>query len=504
LEKFAGWFLKYRYLLLCLILILLMGLRTNNGLWVGDFWEHSSVIRELATNPLHPKHPQLLSDAPHAFYSPYALALGIFSRFTKRSSIETLALAGMVNLVLFLVGLFLFMSVVAPHNRSGVAFYTLLLILLFWGAAPWNYSGFYHLSNLGYVIPYPSTFSMALALIALAMNQKRLQARRDLWLLPIFLIAVIVLLTHQITFLFLASGLVAMTLQAKGSFWIEALKMAGILLLAFGLSAFWPYYPFIKLVFSGSGVYHLENREMYHNVWIRTWPLLIGIPLLVVEARTNRRGPLVWMFLMLLGVYLLGAVTGAYSYGRAIAYLALILDTLMAIYLVKLEMKLSPAASPGKQMLFSIGFTALLIALTFKPLIQPMIGSLQPEIGDRYEKYYFLSQYTGQYEVILSDLNLSAMVPTFGGKVVAFYRPLAFISDQQERRSEVARFFSENATTEYSQKVINKYQVKYVLLEKTDSSNWEAIRARIAPFTELVYRGKRFLLFVVNTSKLSP
>ena len=504
MQQFAGWFLKYRYLLLCLILFILMGLRTNNGLWVGDFWEHSSVIRELATNPFHPKHPQLLSDAPHAFYSPYALALGLFARFTQRSSIETLALAGMVNLVLFLLGLYLFMAVVTPHHRSGVAFYTLLLILLFWGTAPWNYSGFYHLSNLGYVIPYPSTFSMALALIGLGMNQRRIQARREIWLLPIFLIAVIVLLTHQITFLFLAAGLVAMTLQAKSPFWIEALKITGILLLASAATALWPYYPFLKLVFSGSGVFHSENREMYRHVWIRTWPLLIGIPLLVVEARTNKRGPLVWMFLMLLGVYLLGTVIGAYSYGRVIAYLAFILDTLIAIYLVKLEMKLSPAASPVKQMLFSIGFTALLIAVTFKPLIQPMMGSLQPEIGDRYEKYYFLTQHTGQYEVVLSDLNLSAMAPTFGGKVVAFYRPLAFISDQQERRDEVARFFSENATAEYSQKVINKYQAKYVLLEKTDTSNWEAIRARIAPFSELIYRGKRFLLFEVNPSKLSP
>jgi len=52
---------------------------TRNQLWVEDFWEHSAVVRELSTHLLHPKHPQLLLDAPHPFYSPYAVMVALLA-----------------------------------------------------------------------------------------------------------------------------------------------------------------------------------------------------------------------------------------------------------------------------------------------------------------------------------------------------------------------------------------------------------------------------------------
>ena len=86
--------LKYRFIVLCSILFVLMVLQAINGQWGGDFWEHAAVVRELATHPFSPKHPILLLDAPHSFYSPYALGIALVSRTTGLDSVTTLSAGG--------------------------------------------------------------------------------------------------------------------------------------------------------------------------------------------------------------------------------------------------------------------------------------------------------------------------------------------------------------------------------------------------------------------------
>jgi hypothetical protein len=504
-SRLAAWFLKYRYWLLCLVVIILVSFRIDNSLWVGDFWEHSSVIRELATHPLNPQHPQLLLDAPSAFNSPYHLVLALVSRWSGYSAVEVLARAGLFNLLLFFIGFYLFIGIVAPKERPGVAFYGLLLIMLLWGAAAWNFSGFYNLRNLGRIAPYPSMFAMGLSMVTLALNQYRLQTRRIIWLLPILFFATIILLTHQITFFFLAAGLAAMSLRARDSTMIDLLEVGGVLLTSLVLALLWPYYPFLRLLLGESAIYHASNQDMYNHVLIRTWPVLIGIPLLVLEGRRDWRSPLPWMFGMLLGVYLFGWITGAYSYGRVISYMAVILQVTIAIYLSQLEVKLfSSVKSPQFwQAAFSIGFMLLLAAFSFRPFVSPLLETVAPEDTNPLEKYYFLSQYTGQYDVILTQLPSSMVVPTFGGKVVAYDRPLAFVPDAMQRRQDVLRFFNPQTGEKEREAILKNYGVKFILLEKNELSDWETVRPLLAPFSELIYRGKRFLLYQVDPKAIA-
>jgi hypothetical protein len=82
----SGYKLKYWFSILCFILFVLMVLQTINGQWGGDSWEHAAVVRELASHPLHPVHPILLLDAPHSFYSPYALGIALISWTTGLDS----------------------------------------------------------------------------------------------------------------------------------------------------------------------------------------------------------------------------------------------------------------------------------------------------------------------------------------------------------------------------------------------------------------------------------
>lgn len=500
MSRLADGFLKNRYWLLCGVVFILMVFRTDNSFWVGDFWEHSSVIRELATHPWQPQHPQLLIDAPHAFNTPYHLLLAWFSRLSGKSAVETLAIAGLVNLLLYFSGFYLFISTLDREKRRGLAFYGLLLTLLVWGMYAWNFSGFYQLYNLGFVIPFPSTFAMAISLWALWLNARRIETGRELLLLPIWLVAAFVLLTHSITFFFLAAGLAAFTWQSGQRFWGEILKIVALLLLAFGLAALWPYYPFLKLMLGESAVYHLSNRDLYQHLAVRTWPLWFGLPLLYLEFRRDWRRPLPWMFAALLAVYLLGWVTGAYSYGRVMSYLGILLQISMAGFLLKLENRLieQRPAAPGRPALFSLGVTAALLLVTLPTQLIPVIKTVAPEDGNHLEKYLFLAEYTGQYEVILTDLPTSMIVPTFGGKVVAYDRPLAFVTDSAQRKADVLGFYDPQTSAAARWEILDKYQVKYILLEKKPEANWEAVRPLVAAYGDLIYRGKRFLLYQVT------
>ncbi len=141
-EKIATNFTNYanRYLALAAILFLLMLLHTANGLWIGDFWEHSAVVRELATHPLQPQNHRLLLDAPHVLYTPYALAVALLVRLSSLTPITALALSGLFNLILWLAALWLFSRLLLG---SGVAFYSLLFTLLLWGGRPGRLAAFF-------------------------------------------------------------------------------------------------------------------------------------------------------------------------------------------------------------------------------------------------------------------------------------------------------------------------------------------------------------------------
>jgi alpha-1,6-mannosyltransferase len=472
---------------------------------VGDFWEHSAVINELATNPLHPRNALLPLDAPHAFYSPYTLAWGLFSHLTHLNAIETLAIAGLCNLILFLTGLYLFVSAITLINREGVAYYSLLLILLLWGTSAWNYSGFFHLRVLGYVLPYPSTFSMGLSFFILAIHKRRIEDNRYIWWIPVLLLSVIVLLSHPFTFIFLVAGIIAISLGTRRSLLSELFQVGCLLIVTLLLGMLWPYYPLLKLMLDESTVYNASNMGMYENVLMRIWPALIGVPLLFMNFHEDWRQPLPWMFGILVTIYIIGWVFKAYSYGREISNILFILDIAIAIYLVKLESRIPLDGSNilYKPLIFSTVLTLLLILLTYQPFIRPALERSIIAKRESYEKYYFLSKTTDHYDPILADPDEDGTikVPTFGGKLVGVSRPLAFVPDAQERLSAVDLFFSDSARLEDRLDVIRRFHVEYILLEKSKTSGWGKLKVSIKQLGKVVYQNRRFILFSVNPSQ---
>ena len=493
-------FLKFRYLILSAIVFALMCLSVSKQYWVGDFWMHSAVIHELAFNPLHPKHPQLSLEAPHPFYSPYALAWSLVSRVTHWNPLKTLSLAAVCNIALLLIGLYLFSSAIYPKDGSGVAYYSLLFILLLWGATVWNWSGFTHLRGLGYVLPYPSTFCLAITFIALALNKRRIDKNQDFWLVPILLLSVTTLLSHPFTFIFLASGLLAMMFVTKRPLIPELLRVGGVFLGTLLLAVLWPYYPFLKFILGESGAYNISNSGMYRDVVMNVWPALIGLPLLAMDLRANWRQPLPLMFGFLLFVYIAGGIVKSYSYGRALSFMVILLDITIALHLVKLENKLKSrgAGVLNRPWILCTGVTLILIAFSYNNFIAPALERSIFSARKSYEYYYFLSEYTDHYDPIMAKPSIGAMLPTFGGKVVGFGEDAPFVPDAKIRLEDVKRFFDVNTTQEDRVQVLQKYGVKYILLEKTKAANWTVFREKMRELGDIVYQNRRFILYSVS------
>jgi hypothetical protein len=289
--------LASRLLLLELVLVGWAVMHALVGPWVGDFFEHAAVIRELAAHPLHPGHPQVPVAAPHPFYSPYAWLLGLATRISGASPLTVLAVAGIGNLGLLLVGLRRFVGLFAPSGQEEAAtFYSLVFLLLLWGSA-WGFSGFFHLGVFGVVLPYPSTFAAGLSMATLRLHADTLRKPDGAasWLprAGVGAAVSVVLLTHPLTFLFLVCGLGAVTLAFARRIVHEVAILAGIGLAGVGLATLWPLYPFLDLVTSGTGGFHEPNRIMYDDVLGRVGLAWLGAPTPTTarsSSSTARRG----------------------------------------------------------------------------------------------------------------------------------------------------------------------------------------------------------------------
>jgi hypothetical protein len=491
--------LKYRFFILCLILFVLMVFQTINGQWAGDFWEHASVVRELATHPFSPRHPVLLLNAPHLYYSPYDLGIALISRITGLEAVTTLSVAAIANLLFFLFGLRLFVSALFPENREATSFYAVLFVLFLWGMSQYSASGFFNLVSLSYAAPYPSTFSASMVFMALAMWIRLVRNDRVLWIIPVAGIAGFVLLSHPLTYILLAVGLVAIVISEHPRFgpvlWLTIFVFAVSLLAA----ATWPYYPFFTGVLSESEFISVSKAAslcFYDRVPLRILPTLAGVPVIIYRMASNWRDPLGLMFVMLLIVYGFSAIFGEWMYGRVLSPIALTLQIALAAAVAQGESRLSYrkffiSFQQGMYCLVVVLFSLTCSAWYFPYILQ----HCKPDSPSVRNRFTFLSKFVPQDDVVLSDWASSWVVPTFGGKVVAPERPQAFVpdNDQRQRRKDVNVFFSSKSDYDTRLAIVRKYGCRHILVSKENGASGDIIRSFL-PLGAVVYEDNRFVL----------
>lgn len=489
----AEWAIKIkdrRYVLLSAGVLLLVAGYTANGLCVSDFWEHAAVVRELAAHPFNPQHPILPVHAPHAGYSPYALGIGLLSRVTGLSAVDALRLAGILNVLLLVCTLGLFVRAAFPARHTD--FYALLFALVLWGLMPWYSSGFIHLNVLGMVASYPATFAMAnvfLAWFVCVLFAKR----QKLWLLiPLAAIVTCVMLDHPLTAISMFAGLFAITIGfGRSSTSLAAL--AAVCIAAFLLACAWPYYDIRALLMSKTGHFDEAASGMYPGLIktiVLTFPALIGLPMLFLRFRANRRDFVVLTFVALSFIYAVGGLTGKATLGRVVPFVVLMLQLAVADWIARYQAEGAVGnRTDGRWVRNSILVAA---AIGCCMMIPGFISSL-PLFQKSYGEYTFLPKYLSEQNTVLSDFESELRIPAFGPKVAA-YPPdhiLFFVHPDSDINE---RFFSEMATDAERTHILDKYRTRFLLLDKRTVNTWPGILRLVSAHSSVLYSDGDMLL----------
>ncbi len=497
-----------RFELIALFVIYKFTIHATNGIWYRDFWEHSAVIQALVIDLSNSSHPFFAIQAPHAFISPYHWIAAQLAKYSSLDVINTLSLLGILNFCLFIFGLKIFIQGFEPKVPRFTCFYALLFILFLWGNEPWGFSGFFHFELIADILPYPSTFTTALSLIGLGLGFQLLRSESITYYLLLILISMLILLSHPLTFIFLSSGLVCQALTSKKIF--SALtKRITVFVLAISIALLWPYYSIFALLTGAGDVYHASNRSMYTDVLIRIWPILVLSPLLWLAFKNKATHPIFLHLLALILVYFFGWFTGKYSYGRDITFIVILMQILLASQFTHFEMRYSQLF-PRAILTYRVSLGLILLCLASSwlyPTFTRSLTVLNSLVSGRtvsnqhtFKNLTFLPQLINKGSVVLSDLDTSWLVPSFGGKVIGALHVQAFVADDEQRRVDLIDFFSKDATLVRRQAIIQKYKPEYFLINKHATKDWRELLNEIDSFSKMthVYENDQYILFRFN------
>lgn len=480
--------INLKYFFIVGTLIFAFTVFATGAFWNGDFWEHSAAVAVLKEDVNRLVHPIFQVSAPHPFLSPYSFSIAILSKLTGLTAIDALALGGIVNFLLLCIGLSFWIQILYKSAPPLCASYVLLGILFLWGANPWGYSGFLHYHIIADVLPYPSTFALAVTLIALSINYRVIQNHNFYLSALVFSLFYIALLTHPLTAIFFACGLVAqLWCVSKNQLVRHFFTNALLGLAAIGLATKWPYYSIVELATGAGDVYHPENKSMYVNVLSQIWPTLIALPLASWAVKDRVGQSVILIIMMLTGVYIYGGLTEKYSFGRVISIIMILMQILIAVGLARLEIW-ATARLPALRILIPAALFGSLLYVSMPWLVATSTRALTVANSIRlgrpislqhsYKDLLFLEQQVDTKSVVLSDIKTSWIVPSIRGKVVGALHPQAFVPDQRQRFDDVNTFFEPTTSIQEQIAIAKKYHADFLLINKEATPQYQELADR--------------------------
>ncbi|MFF0788175.1 hypothetical protein [Streptomyces spiralis] len=452
-----------------------------------DAGQHAAVIERLRDDLLHPRHP--MADLPGAgspYYSPYALAEGVFARWTGLSGWDVLRLAGPLNLLVLLTGLGRFVRALTPGPWAPVA--ALGAVTLLWGTTPLSWSGYLGLMSMTGNLGYPSAFALGLTLWAWALTAARARdAERVRFVGPGGLRGLggyagpgalygLVLLVHPITFATAGVGALACVAALQRGWRV---RVAGRWLLAaavaLALAGSWPYFDVFALV--GDDRLDGLHRVLYDDLGGHFWLALPGVPALWRRARRSRgRDPLVLMFLLDCLVVAYGWFSGHFTYGRILGPALLGPQLALAV-----ELSAPRPWAPWRHLLgvlaaagACVGFLSAQAGAVVPRSLDP-VGFDQPP---RWPSYDWAARCMRRGDVVLADGYYARhAVAGYGVNLVAPLWPdIALDERERQRRAAAVRAYLDPATTRAGRAaVVRRYHVHWLLLPRWRAAPREAV-----------------------------
>ena len=489
---------RYFYIIISLVLVVFETVYIVKGEWSGDFWEHAAVVNELTGHLLHPRHPMLDLPSAHAFFSPYSLIVAVFSRITGLGPVMSLQCFAFFNLLLFVSSFYFFCRAIFRDNHNLVAGLSLIFILFFWGSSPFLWSGFYHIFVLNYVLPYPSTFAVALSFIVLGMLAGDKPGPGLKTVITITLTAV-VFLSHPYTGLFLLIAVTAMVLVFyNASVKHIAFCFSLVLVVPILLCCAWPYYSFVELMTGSNAGFHEISKGLCERPAGIYWPVLLSLPAVLFLKKDK---PLYFLLLAMAFMLLLafaGYVSGSYGVLRIMSTVMLFAQVMIACAIVTIIKGNFKGAGKIYVAVVLFLFTAALIKNM--PGLDKALNVAKPVDLTYYKRYEFLKTVVPADAVVLANLMSSWYIPVFSGKVLASVHPLFLVNDNNERQDNVNMFFNPRANDSLRETVILQYRPAYVLIDNKRDSLSASTMAWLKSKGNIVYEKDSLQLIILNSA----
>ncbi|MFJ6565815.1 hypothetical protein ACIQNU_00175 [Streptomyces sp. NPDC091292] len=459
-----------------------------------DFGQHAAVVERLKANLLHPRHP--MADLPGAgspYYSPYAVAQGLFARLTGLAGWEVVKLTGPVNLLILLTGIGRFVRTLTPHRWAPV--FALYLMVVLWGTRMAWWSGYLGLMSMTGNLAYPSTFAIGLTFWIWAWTARLVRSESTplRQYAGVGALTGLTLLIHPITAVGTVIGMAALALSGRATHpqpdpdtgtgtqtgtgnkyrhlrtWGLALVTAAV------VAAIWPYYSVFSLV--GDQSVDAIHRQLYHEMPARFWlAAVLGLPALCLRWNRDHRDPLVLMFALDLVVIAYGWVTGHYTYGRILGLTLVPLQFALAVELT--------AARPWSRARRTLGVAAVAGALVGFLTIQA--GAVVPRALDpvgfdqppRWPTYTWAARYIAPGDVVLTDgYRPTRSLPAYGPNLVAPAWPDPALDERERSRrlSAVHTYLAPTSNRAQREAIARLYDVRWLLLTRGQRLPPEAV-----------------------------
>jgi hypothetical protein len=461
------------YWVASIALLLLLLAQAFNEPWTADFWVHLGAVREVAEHPWHPGQPFVGGDVGDPSLSPYVLLVGLATRWSGADAVLVLAIVGFFNLALWLYAFRRFVLVITAN--LGAPVWALLFTLLAWGIAPWQWSGYFNLSSIGFGLPYPSMFASAVALLALSSAHRWLVGgdRRDLAVIG--LAVPIVLLSHLYTAMWTSIVGVAIVASQLRKDRIQRLTLLiGIAVVGAGLAFLWPYYSLLKL-FSIAGQLDSDSRALYSSLVPRSFLALPGVIALGLRARRNPRDTLVLTFVGTALVFALGGLTDRWSFGRVFPGMMLAAHVALGDVVAKLRLERDGATRrPFWVTAAAAGLLVIGLAGSYLGLIHAVPRSVLPArfaerlAEDRVDAYRPLTGVIGADDRVVTSASLNRPVAGISGDVLVPLLP-TFVYDLEERLRDARAILSPSTIADNRRMLIDRWDISYLALTAKDA-----------------------------------
>ncbi|MEG3631754.1 hypothetical protein [Streptomyces poriticola] len=451
-----------------------------------DAGQHAAVVERLRADLLHPRHPTAdLPGAGSPYYSPYAVAQGVFARLTGLGGWELVRLAGPLNLLVLLTGLGRLVRVLTPRPWAPVL--ALVATALLWGTEPIRWSGYLGLMPMTGSLGYPSAFAAGLTFWAWALTGGRARdTRRVRYVGPsglrgfagyagLGVLYGLILLVHPITSVAAVLGGLAFVAGWQRG-WRPAVagRWALTTATAVATAALWPYYDVFTL--PGDGSVDAVHRQLYTGLAGQFWLALLGLPALWLRGRRSARDPLVLLFGLGCLVAAYGWFSGHHTYGRVLGLALVPLQLAPAVELAaprpwhRGRRLLGGAAAAGACLGFLTVHAGAVVPRAWDP-----VGFERPP---HWPAYAWAAQHIGRGEVVLTNgFAATRTIAGYGPNLAApaWPDPALRERERQRRLADVEAYLDPASTRTERAAVVRRYGVRWLLLTRWQRVPREAV-----------------------------